>query len=68
MSNDAHHGLMISEVARATGYSVSHLHRLEEAGVVTPERDDLNRRRFSERIVGQLIERRATLNRPKKRA
>jgi len=68
MSSVPRDGLTISQVARETGYSESYLRKLEERGIVTPERDDLNRRRFSERSVGQLIERRATINRPKRRA
>ena len=62
-SNVVRNGLTISDVVKQTGYSESYLRRLEKSGVIAPDRDDLNRRRFSERLVGQLIERRAQINR-----
>jgi DNA-binding transcriptional MerR regulator len=68
MSSNTVQGATMSEAMRQTGYCESYLRRLEKLGVIIPERDDLNRRRFSERLIGQLIERRASINRAKRRA
>jgi DNA-binding transcriptional MerR regulator len=59
MMNGNSNGLLsIGETARQTNYSVDHLRKLDEAGVIVAERLANGQRVYSERLIGRLLARR----------